>query len=220
MTVSRRGAVVGLALLGPALVPGHAVAGRHHRTPCQRLVGKDLAPGRALKVVHREYDDGSTNVFACLLPRGRVRRIASFSPESDFESGGVDVLATGSRHVLFSLYSAERGSGRGLWRADVGSGRRRVLAGYTCDPFGACTGDEVLDAVMHRSGVVAATLRGSTCCTGSGPTVSPPRLVRFPLDAAPQVLDRGDGIANLAATDAGFSWTRDGVPASAPAAER
>jgi hypothetical protein len=103
-----RGAVVfvATALLGP-LVLAVGVSAQGHRSQCQRLAGKDLAPARAVKLVERRKGNGERLLTGCVLPRGRVRPVVS---ETLYKHKvvGYRLRATNGATVLFHFRSTSQ----------------------------------------------------------------------------------------------------------------
>jgi hypothetical protein len=112
-----------------ACVPSDTAAAA---TDCQKLHRrhKDIATSRTLVTVMRG-DDQSGRISACVLPRGRVRTLASWRDSS----AAASVLDTAGTWVLVEERFADSddgGVGRSLTRVEVRHNRSKQLAGASC----------------------------------------------------------------------------------------
>jgi hypothetical protein len=76
-------------------------AGAAKRSACQRLRGHDLAPAHSVKLVEHGNADDDTDLVGCVLPRGRVRTIAS-GADLDTVGAGYTIRQVAGRIVLVS----------------------------------------------------------------------------------------------------------------------
>lgn len=80
---------------------------RGHRSQCERLAGKDLAPARAVKIVERRKRDGERRLKGCVLPHGRVRPVVS-KTLFKHKVVGYRLRATKGATVLFHFRSTSQ----------------------------------------------------------------------------------------------------------------
>ncbi|HEX8054128.1 MAG TPA: hypothetical protein VF517_14145 [Thermoleophilaceae bacterium] len=118
---------VGLLFVVAMLVP--ATAGASHRpSACERLKGKDLAPHAKVKLVERANADDGKDLLGCVLPAGRVRRVAS---SADYYTSGENYsIRRIARTVLLmdSSSDSQYGSARSTWVYDIRTGRSYGIA--------------------------------------------------------------------------------------------
>src|SRR3954447_26112823 len=111
-------AVVVVAV-GLALAPG----AQARPGACQTLAAhhKDRSPNRRLVLVYRGNADAGS-ISACVLPRGKVHRLASWSDELDRDT--YKIAATAGLYVLISFSHGDQygGSARALDRYDGRTG--------------------------------------------------------------------------------------------------
>ena len=112
---------------------GPAAAAKKSRSACQKLTErhKDLARSAKLVTVVRG-DDETGRISACVLPRGKVRTLASW--DDGLSRDWANVTATAGLWVLVQEGHGDQygGVGRSLTRHDVRTGRRLHLSGYGC----------------------------------------------------------------------------------------
>ena len=102
---------------------------------CQRLKGADLAPARSVKLVERPNHDDGTDLVGCVLPRGRVRTIASSSDQYTTGTGFAIRQIAGERVLLDSSYNSQYAYWKSTYVADVHNGRTYGVA-YQCFDIG------------------------------------------------------------------------------------
>jgi len=117
-----------------ACVPQTAVAKTPaKRSACQKLVKRytDRAPDRKLVLVFRG-DDETGDISACVLPKGKVRKLASW--DDGLSRDGANILATAGTRVLVEDTHGDQygGTSRAVTRVDVREGRRLTLSSYGC----------------------------------------------------------------------------------------
>lgn len=128
--------VAAVCLVGVAVTlccASPAVARHQKKKPrpaCQTLQKrfKDIASSAKLVVVRRGNIQRG-RISACVLPRGKVRTLASWE---DYAGGG-SVLATAGTWVLVSFGA---GNGRSLTRIEVRHNKSRLLSLHGCPPYG------------------------------------------------------------------------------------
>jgi hypothetical protein len=130
-----RTAIACLAL-GIALCGGPAVAPAKTKKPatdCQKLAKryKDRSPDRRLVLVVRGSDE-TGRISACVLPRGKVRTLASW--DDGLARDAAAILATAGTWVVVEDTHGDQygGVSRAVTRVDVRSGRRLLLSSYGC----------------------------------------------------------------------------------------
>lgn len=129
------------------------------RTACQKLAAsaKDRARSAKLVLVVRGDDAETGRISACVLPRGKVRTLASLTlrPARDWAK----VIATAGTWVIVEeVHNDEDGRrSRSLTRHDVRSGRRLSLSRYGCQgtvlgPIRCPEGTDYGDVALAASG--------------------------------------------------------------------
>jgi hypothetical protein len=112
--------------------PAHATS-KTKASACQKLAKRytDLARDRRLVLVVRG-DDETGRIAACLLPRGKVRTLASWDDGLGRDSARV--VATAGTWVLVEDAHGDQygGVSRALTRVDVRGGHRLLLSSYGC----------------------------------------------------------------------------------------
>jgi hypothetical protein len=216
MDLQRLACVALAGLLGLAVAIGGgasqaAGAKRKHRSACQRLAQrhKDIAPSRKLVTVVRG-DDERGRISACVLPRGKLRTLASWDDGLSREWGRV--RATAGTWVLVEQGYGDQygGMSRSLTRVDVREGRRLGLSGYGCMtdfghncPDGTDFGEFVLAAggagAYERSDLASAT----TALMAFAPAGTMTQLADGPVD-------------ELRIAGGQITWTQGGVAHAAP----
>lgn len=123
--------MLGLTLAAAGAAP--AVAAKPPRSACQKLAKshKDLA--RSAKLVTAVLGDDETGrISACVLPRGRIRTLASW--DDGLSRDWAYVIATAGTWVLVEEGHGDQygGVSRALTRHEVRTGRALSLSGYGC----------------------------------------------------------------------------------------
>jgi hypothetical protein len=189
-----------------------ATAKKAPRSACQKLARshKDLA--RSAKLVTTYVGDDETGrIVACVLPRGRVRTLASW--DDGLMRDWANVVKTAGTWVLVEEGHGDQygGVSRSLERHDVRSGRRLALAGYGCQlgyaDRGCPTGTNFGAVVLASSGAGAYELSD----LGAGTT----RLQAF--SPAGVLTPLADGpVEHLRLAGPQILWTQAGVEHAAP----
>jgi hypothetical protein len=139
---------LGICLLGLILAccgPSAAVAKNQKKlSKCQKLRKhhKDLATSRKLVAVVTGNDE-TGDISACVLPRGRIRTLASWDDGLDREFGAL-VDTAGTWALYDEGYNDQYGGeGRTLTRIDVRHNKRLLMSSYSCNttngPTDRCT---------------------------------------------------------------------------------
>ena len=120
-----------LAILAGA-VTGAAPAKRA-ATACEKLAKryKDHARDRRLVLVVRG-DDETGRISGCILPRGKVRTLASW--DDGLSRDAARIYATAGTRVIVEESHADQygGTSRSLTRVDVREGKRLLLSAFGC----------------------------------------------------------------------------------------
>jgi hypothetical protein len=183
-------------------------------TTCNRLRGTDLAPDRRVKLVRRPNNDSGTDLVGCVLPRGRVRKLAETADQGTTTYDYTVTQIAGSIVLLASSYSSQYASDQSVSVFDLGTGRRYRIA-YSCDRLGPepCGGQNTTAAVA----LVNARGQAAAAIIGQGTEVT--TIAAFSSRGERQDLDFGPSTdlpaASLALTDNTVSWTHSGEPRSA-----
>ena len=205
--------LLGLAVAvaaGPGTAP--AVAAKKPRSACQKLARshKDLARSPKLVTVVRG-DDETGRISACVLPRGKVRTLASW--DDGLSRDWANVTATAGTWVLVEEGHGDQygGVSRSLTRHDVRTGRWLHLSGYGCQigwdaqtcPDGSRFGDVVLASSGAGAVELTALATGTTTLQAFNPAGVFTQLADGPVEglrmAGPQI-----------------HWTQGGVAYAAP----
>jgi hypothetical protein len=206
-------ALLGLALLaGGTPAAAAAATPKHHPSACQRLAAhhKDLARSPRLVTVVRG-DDETGRISACVLPRGKVRTLASW--DDGLSRDWANVVRTAGTWVLIEEGHGDQygGISRSLARYDVRSGRRLWLAGYGCqigyDDRGCPVGTNFGTVVLASTGAGAYELTDLATPTTTLQAFSPAGAFTKLADGAVEAL-------HLAGPQ--IAWMQDGVQYSAP----
>ena len=125
--------LLGLALvLAPPSVAATTKA-KSRASDCQKLHKRfqDVAPSRSLVTVVRGNDE-TGRISACVLPRGKVRTLASW--DDGLVRDWASVVDTAGTWVLVDEGHGDQygGVSRSLTRIDVRRGKRLRLSGYGC----------------------------------------------------------------------------------------
>jgi len=208
-------------LLGLAVAAGMAIGSapaasgakqQHKRSACQKLARghKDLAPGAKLVTVVRGTDE-TGRISACVLPRGRVRTLASW--DDGLSRDWARVVATAGTWVLVEEGHGDQygGTSRSLTRHGVREGRRLALSGYGCqityDSRGCPDGSDFGEVVLVAGGAGAYELIDLAARTTA--------LMAFSSAGIASKLADGP-IDELRAAGGQVTWTQDGVARAAP----
>ena len=197
-------------LLGVAVAAGSAAAAtkKKPRTACQKLVRghKDLARSPKLVTVVRG-DDETGRIAACVLPRGKVRTLASW--DDGLSRDWASVVTTAGTWVLVEEGHGDQygGVSRSLTRHDVRTGRRLSLSGYGCQaglggPGGCTSGSNYDEVGLASSGSGAIELTDlATASTALWAFSSNGVLAKLAVGA----------VEGLRVTRSQVSWTQAGV---------
>ena len=202
-------------LLLAALLLGCATAAADAAKPrsaCQKLAKgrKDVAPSRTLVVVVRG-DEETGRIAGCVLPRGKVRTLASWDDPLIRDWSNV-VRIAGTFVIVEDAHSDQYGgASRALTRVDVRSGRRLGLSSWGCMldfsqstcPDGTSTGR----IGMAASGAGAYELTDLATHLTTLQAFSPSGTFTKLADGA---------VDALRVTSAGIRWTQGGVEHTAP----
>jgi hypothetical protein len=189
-----------------------AATAKRPATPCAKLAKryKDRSRDRKLVLVVRG-DDETGNISGCILPRGKVRILASW--DDGLARDAARIFATAGTSVLVEESHGDQygGTSRALTRVEVRGGRRLALAGYGCQlDFSrpACdSGTSFGDVAMAATGAGAIELTdlatGRTTLRAFSPAGTFATLAEGPVDGL-----RIQGTQLL--------WTQAGIQQSAP----
>jgi hypothetical protein len=126
--MARRGAIaaLGVLLLLVVAVPSGAPAAE---SKCERLdASHDLAPAKRVKLVERKNGDGGKDLIGCVLPRGKVRTLASSSDQGTTIER-YELLQVAGHHVLIHFSDASQyGGGESTYVYDVKRGKHYDVA--------------------------------------------------------------------------------------------
>jgi hypothetical protein len=182
------------------------------RTACQRLNAhhRDLSPHRRLVLVSRG-DSEVGNISTCVLPRGKVRRLAAW--DDGLGRASVDVVGTKGYFVLIDDAWSDQygGTSRTLLRVNARTRRRATLASYGCQvDFGhpACS-----DGTAYGKVVLAPSGAGALELTHLDTGVR--TLESFDPAGTSAVLDEGP-VDTLSIDGDEIVWTRAGTERRAP----
>jgi len=201
--------LLGLALALASSVPAEAAT----RSTCQRLKGSDLAPAKSVKLVARPNADDGTDLVGCVLPRGRVRMIAS-SADSDYYTTTYAYTVrqvAGRIVVVSSTYSSQYASSEGTRVVDLRGGRAYSVA-YSCTEIGGANCGDRTAALA-----IFATKLGRAVAAIGGPggvaiATFDPSGTRRDLDSGP-IAELPPASLGLVGTTA--AWLHAGQPRSA-----
>jgi hypothetical protein len=206
--------LVSSAVLAAAGGADPATGSPQRASPCKRLEGRDVAPARNVKVVRRRNDEGGTDLLGCVLPRGRVRVLASsIDQETTVESYRIRRLA-GAIVLLATSHDSQYATVRSTSVFNVRSGREYLVA-RTCSRLDgvACGGSQATAAAafVNRRGQAAAALLP--------PGTSTTTIVGFSSRGDEQTLDSGLSAevpaSSLRLRGTTVSWTHSGATRTA-----
>lgn len=185
-------------------IPGDAAK----RSECQRLTGKDLAPARSVKLASvPNPEQNGDDLVGCVLPRGRLRTIAS---KSDRETAGewYDVGQVNGRIVLVEYhFGSQYGSGHSTAVWDLRGGGRYTIAGWSSESEPPGTEVAVPAAFITPAGRTLAAI--TTQADGAIRIAAfAANGARRDLDVAP---DSSIDPSSLSLRGNLASWTRDGA---------
>jgi hypothetical protein len=194
------------AIGGPSLAAAKKPA--KPASACQKLKlhHRDLARSAKLVVVVRG-DDETGRIAACLLPRGKVRTLASW--DDGLSRDGASVVATAGTFVLVEEDHGDQygGTSRSLKRVEVRDNRTLALSSYGCQigfgsPTGCTSGTNYGEVGMAASGAgayeVTDLATSTTTLQAFDPAGAFTKLADGPVDA-------------LRVTTTQITWTQGGV---------
>lgn len=201
-----------LALLALALPPGAQAKPGPQRSACQRLDAnhRDLSPHKRLVLVERGDPDFG-DISSCLLPRGRVRKLASW--DDGLGRATVELVATRGLFVVIRDAWADQYGGVSEWlgRVSARTGASDRLAGYGC--FTEFYNVPCTEGTSWDDVALAATGAGAVELTHLETGAA--ELQAFAPDGAVTHLDDGP-VDDLHVSGADIVWTRDGTERRAP----
>jgi hypothetical protein len=127
--------LLALAVVTAGVVPGatSAKTAKRPATACEKLAKryKDRSADRRLVLVVRG-DDETGNISSCILPRGKVRTLASW--DDGLSRDGARIIATSGWWAIVEETHNDQygGTSRSLTRVDARGGRRLLMSGYGC----------------------------------------------------------------------------------------
>ena len=200
-----------LLACGPAAA-APAATSKKRLSSCQKLAkrGTDRARSRRLVVVETG-DDETGRISGCLLPRGKVRTLASWDDGLSRDWSSIVLIA--GTYVLVEDSHGDQygGTSRDLRRVDVRGGSRLSLAGYGCMldyAMASCSsGTSFGDVGMTASGAGAIELADLATKTTSLQAFSPSGALTKLTDAP---------VDGLRVTSGQITWTQNGVVFGAP----
>ena len=208
------GLVVAATGAGAGAAP--AAAAKPPRSACQKLAQrhKDVARSARLVTVVRG-DDETGRISACVLPRGKVRTLASW--DDGLSRDWASVIATAGTWVLVEEGHGDQygGVSRSLARHDARTGRALSLSGYGCQigfggppgstgcPDGTNYGKVVLTASGAGAYELSDLATATTTLQAFGPRGALAKLADGAVDA-------------LRVTRTQVLWTQGGIAHSAP----
>jgi hypothetical protein len=204
--------LVMLALAALAL-PAGADAKPKQRSACQRLKAKhDLAPAHRVKLVRRDNQDGGTDLLGCVLPKGKVRLVAS---SSDYYTSTDDYTVQqvkGAIVLVDASTSNQYVTAGGTSVFNIRTGKGYDIAshcyGFACGPP---PGDSATHAFVNAKGQAAAAIaaEGSDTVTIAGFSSKGKRV---DLDSGTKAEIPASSLALDGHT---VTWTHSGQPMSA-----
>ncbi len=204
--------LVALVVAGGA--PSAAIAKKaKKRSACQKLAKrhKDVAPSPKLVMVVRG-DSDMGEIRACVLPRGKVRKLGEWSDGLGRDS--VSIADTAGTWVLLEEGWGDQygGVSRSLTRIAVHSGGTLTLAGYGCQ-LSLGSASNCPDGTAYDEAGVAANGAGAVEVTDNATGAT--TLQAF--DRAGAFSKLADGATDaLRVTSTQITWTQHGMPRSAP----
>jgi hypothetical protein len=201
-----RALITALVLL--VVLPASAEA---KRSPCQRLKGSDRAPAANVKLVKRPNEDRSTDLFGCLLPRGKVQLVA-FGAYVDTTVHKYAIRQVAGPAVLIGAEASDfYNTTIETYVYNLRRAKKYVVATFNSvdTPFGAPTAKA---AFITPTGAAVAAV--------TTPTADAIEIRSFTPEGKATVLDTGTQEqippASLALKNGTATWTHDGEPRSAP----
>jgi hypothetical protein len=192
------------------------------RSACQRLRGKDLAPARNVKLAKRPNADSGRDLVGCVLPRGRVRTVASSADFYTTTEGFSLEQVAGATVLVATSSNSQYTSTSSLFVFDLRSGRSYSIA-HDNEPLGSGPdpgSTRAIAAFVNTAGQAVADLSAAD----SGPPGGPPfsgeaKIVGFSSRGRTTTLDTGTGdqmpARSLRLKGRTASWTHGGQPRSA-----
>ena len=200
-------------IVAAAVSLGFAAAAPARPSACQRLQAhhKDRSPNRRLVLVYRG-NNASGSISACVLPRGKVHRLASW--DDDLERDSYSIAATKGLFVLIGYGHSDQYGGRAssLARYDGRTGNEVTLAGYGCQIEGYMQ-TSCPDGTSYGKYVLAASGAGALERTDLATQIT--TLQSFGPAGALAKLDDGP-VDSLALDGTEIVWTRAGAEHRAP----
>ncbi len=204
--------LLALALVAPGVSGASAKTAKRPPTSCEKLAKryKDRSPDRRLVLVVRG-DDESGRISSCILPRGKVRTLASW--DDGLSRDGATIFATAGWWVIVEETHNDQygGTSRSLTRVDAQGGRRLVLSSYGCQldyTRPACdSGTNAGEVVMAASGAGALELSDYAAHTTSLRAFSPAGVFSTLAEGTVDAL-------RIAGTQ--IVWSQAGVERTAP----
>ena len=209
--------LLGLAVAiaaGPGAAP--AAVAKTPRSACQKLAKrhKDVARPAQLVTVVRG-DDETGRISACVLPRGRIRTLASW--DDGLSRDWANVIATAGTWVLVEEGHGDQygGVSRALTRHDVRTGRALSLSGYGCMlGFGGPPGATACPDGTNYGKVRLTSTGAGAIELGDLATATTSLQAFSPSGALTKLAD--GSVDTLRATRTQVVWTQAGVEHRAP----
>jgi hypothetical protein len=202
--------LIAIAALGLAL-PG-ADARKPKLSSCQKLAKryKDRSPDRKLVLVVRG-DDETGDISACVLPRGKIRKVTDWDDGLARDSGRI--VATARAWVLYEDFHSDQygGTSRALTRFDVRNGRRLALTSFGC--MLDYSTQQCPDGTNYGHVVLAATGAGAVEVTDYAAHTTTLRAFS-PAGALTKIAD--GAVDTLHVTAGEIAWTQGGAAFTAP----
>ena len=190
-----------------------AEPGGFRRSRCQRLRGNDRAPARLVKLVKRRNDENGSDLLGCVLPRGRVYKVA-YSESGDSYGRSYRLRQVADAIVLVDTsFGNQYASEKVTLVRSLRSGRHYEIA-LACSPLftGSCPGNtSAAAAFVNTRGQAAAAIvaeaGGTVSIVGFSPRGDRTQLDSGPADQLPPSSLRLAGDVVM--------WTHSGAPRSA-----
>ena len=217
MTAARFLRLAAVCLLGFAVAAGGppaaaAAVKKKPRSACQKFAKshRDLAPAARL-VAAVLGDDETGRISACVLPRGKLRTLASW--DDGLMRDWAHLIGTAGTWALVEEGHGDQygGTSNSLARVDVRSGKRLSLSGYGCqfgfEAAGCPDGTSYGHVAIAASGAGAIELTDLATETTTLQAFSP-------VGAFTKVAE--GSVEALRVTRTQIHWTQAGVPYTAP----